>query len=79
MNILTDEGPAKEPLLLTREVAAMFRVHPETIRRWVRTGQLSAVPTPGGRLRRFRSRDISELLRAETAEAVAYTVTEGVA
>ncbi|MEO3892199.1 helix-turn-helix domain-containing protein [Nonomuraea sp. B5E05] len=64
MTILA-EGLAQEQLLLPSEVADVFRVHPETIRRWVRSGRLKAVPTPGGRLRRFRSTHIAELLAAE--------------
>nr|WP_157255102.1 helix-turn-helix domain-containing protein [Nonomuraea typhae] len=55
-------------LLTAEEVAEVYRVNPATIRRWVREGRLKAVPTPGGRLHRFREREIRALL-AEDAQA----------
>ena len=50
-------------LLTTAEVAALCRVSPEAIRRWVRTGVLKAIPLPQGTLR-YRREDIDELLKA---------------
>ncbi|MER7212417.1 helix-turn-helix domain-containing protein [Streptosporangium sp. NPDC000239] len=51
-----------EPLLTVKEVAAVYRVAPRTIQRWAKTGALKAVPTPGGRLQRFRAADVEGLL-----------------
>jgi excisionase family DNA binding protein len=50
-----------DPLLTTGEVAALFRVDPKTVARWVLAGRLSAIKTPGGKLR-FRSSEIEPLL-----------------
>ena len=62
------QAPALEPLLTSEELAATFRVDPGTICRWAREGLLSSVPTPGGRLRRFRASDVRAILA--TPEAV---------
>lgn len=51
-----------DPLLTVKELAAVYRVDPRTIQRWAKSGQLRAVPTPGGRLRRFRAADVEALL-----------------
>lgn len=51
-----------EPLLTVKEVASVYRVDPRTIQRWAKSGLLKAVPTPGGRLRRFRAVDVEALL-----------------
>lgn len=51
-----------EPLLTVKEVASVYRVEPRTIQRWAKTGRLKAVPTPGGRLKRFRAADVEALL-----------------
>ncbi len=48
-------------LMTSSEVAALFRVGRETVTKWVRTGVLDAVSTPGGRYR-FRTSDVRELL-----------------
>lgn len=51
------------PALLTAsEVAERARVSAETVRRWVREGQLPAITLPSGTLR-FRAEDIDALLR----------------
>ena len=44
-------------LLLAREVAELFRVHPDTVSKWAYQGKLPAIRTLGGRLR-FRASDI---------------------
>ncbi|MBV2364696.1 helix-turn-helix domain-containing protein [Streptomonospora nanhaiensis] len=45
-------GTARPPrLYTTTEVARLFRVDPKTVTRWVRTGQLRALRTPGGHAR----------------------------
>lgn len=33
------------------EVAAELRVNPETVRRWIKTGRLAGIVTPGGTYR----------------------------
>jgi excisionase family DNA binding protein len=54
-------------LLSPGEVAALFRVDPRTVTRWVKKGQLpAAVTTPGGH-RRYRRSDIEPFLTANTA------------
>lgn len=53
-----------ERLLLTEEVAVLFRVVPKTINRWAATGRLTSVRTPGGH-RRFRESDVRALLTGE--------------
>lgn len=35
----------------TKEVAALFRVDPKTIKRWIASGKLKASRTPGGHYR----------------------------
>jgi excisionase family DNA binding protein len=39
------------PLVTCREVAALLGVSPETVLRWTRAGQLSAVKLPSGAVR----------------------------
>lgn len=60
----------REPLLTAAEVAAEVRMDPETIRRWVREGKLTAITLPGGH-KRFRREDIEAVLRGEPAGDVA--------
>jgi len=55
-----------EPLLTVRELASVYRVDPRTIQRWAKNGRLKAVPTPGGRLKRFRAADVEALLTDPT-------------
>ena len=35
---------ANQPLLTVDEVAQRLKVHPETVRRWIRAGALRAIP-----------------------------------
>lgn len=53
----------QEPLLTPGEVAALFRVDPKTVTRWVKAGKLSAIRTPGGH-RRYRESEVRVLLEA---------------
>ena len=55
--------PEAEPLLTPREVAALFRVDPKTLVRWVNAGKLTAIRTPGG-TRRFREAEVRALIDA---------------
>ena len=50
-----------QKLLTTGEVAERLAVHPETVRRWVAQGKLSAVRLPSG-VRRYRAADVDRLL-----------------
>lgn len=38
-------------MLTVGEIARILRVHPKTVARWCRTGQLDAMTTPGGHRR----------------------------
>jgi excisionase family DNA binding protein len=44
-----------DPLLTPAEVAAVFKVNPKTVTRWVAAGRLEATKTPGGHSRIRRS------------------------
>ena len=58
-------------LLTQREVAEYFHVTQRTVRRWVATGKLPAVTTPGG-TQRYRRADIEALTATQdVAEATA--------
>lgn len=46
------------------EVAALFRVDPETVRRWVKMGKLRAVMLPSGRVR-VRREDVEAFMTWE--------------
>ncbi|MFC4561834.1 helix-turn-helix domain-containing protein [Nocardiopsis mangrovi] len=50
-------------LWTTAEVADVFRVHPETVMRWTREGRLTAVRTPGRKLR-YRDADVQAFIAA---------------
>ncbi len=49
--------------LTPAEVAAIFRVDPKTVNRWVRTGKLAALRTLGGHCR-FRAGDVMQAFDA---------------
>ena len=53
-----------ERLLTIGEVAALYRVAPKTVTRWLAAGRLTRVSTPGGRPR-VREAEV----RARLAEA----------
>lgn len=58
-------GPAASALLLPKDIADKFRVDVTTVRRWLRTGKLAGIRTPGGQWR-CREGDVQELLSAPT-------------
>lgn len=62
------DSPAPEPLLTPSEVAAVFKVHPNTVSVWAERGRIPSFKTPGGH-RRFRQADVEAFL-ASQAEAV---------
>ncbi|WP_019632775.1 helix-turn-helix domain-containing protein [Actinomadura atramentaria] len=51
-------------LLTTGEVARLFRVSPQTVVRWARTGQIPVVELPGGRVLRYPAVEVRRLLGA---------------
>ena len=57
-----------EALLTPKEVAAVYRVEPRTVQRWAKSGLIESVPTPGGRLKRFRASDVEALLNSPTPQ-----------
>ncbi len=63
-----ESGEAREVLLTSGEVAALFRVDRKTVSRWAKAGRVDSIRTPGGH-RRFRGSEIKALLRgAETRQ-----------
>ncbi len=56
-----------ERILMADEVCEYLRVSDSTLWRWCRDGKITALRTPGGRLR-FRESDVQKVLREE-AEA----------
>jgi excisionase family DNA binding protein len=57
------ESPRETPsdLMTTEETAAYLRVHPDTLRKWVRLGKIPRVPMPGaGKDFRFRRQSLDE-------------------
>ena len=58
---MTTHSLLTEQLLTPKEVAAMFRVEPKTVRLWAKAGKLSALRTLGGH-RRFREAEVRQLL-----------------
>jgi len=57
-----------ERLLTPADVAALFRVDPKTVSRWVLAGRLTAIKTPGGH-NRFRRSEVRALLRGDSEAA----------
>ena len=55
---------AADRLLTPGEVAALFRVDPQTVTRWSQEGRLTCIRTLGGH-RRFRADEVHALLRGE--------------
>jgi excisionase family DNA binding protein len=54
----------RERLLSMAEAAALLKVHPNTLRKWVDEGRVPAVRRPGGGgQRRFEPEAIAELRR----------------
>ena len=53
----------RHPLMVTREVAELFRVTPTTVIRWAEKGRITCSRTIGGH-RRFPREEIEELARS---------------
>ena len=58
-------APAEPGLLTPGEVAAMFRVRPETIVNWARAGKLTSVRTLGGH-RRYVASEVRAILARQS-------------
>lgn len=66
---MTTTAPSEQPTLLTApQVAKRLDVSDETVRRWVKKGQIPHIKLPSGHTR-FREEDIAELLRPTAANA----------
>lgn len=52
-----------EVLYTVDEIAAQLSVHPETVRNWIKTGQLVAVNLGGSAGYRISESDLAEFLR----------------
>ena len=61
MTTISQEQDKKE-LLTIREVADLFGVHPETLRRWDNEGKLKAIRIGELGHRKYRKEDIEQLL-----------------
>lgn len=57
-----EPGSQQKNYFTRAEVAELFEVAPNTVSRWVRTGKLPCVRTPGGR-RRYPIEPILRLVR----------------
>ncbi|MFH1405272.1 MAG: helix-turn-helix domain-containing protein [Patescibacteria group bacterium] len=53
----------KNKLLSVNEVAELFGVHPETVRRWDNDGKLKAIRVGEGGHRKFRREEVERLFR----------------
>lgn len=60
------EKSNKTNLLKVNEVAKLFCVHPDTIRRWESKGLLAAIRHPMNKYRLFRFEDVQRLLEGLT-------------
>ncbi|MFI0454545.1 helix-turn-helix domain-containing protein [Actinomadura sp. 6N118] len=70
MNRLPDQRTEEnDRLLVTEEIAKLFRVEPKTVVRWIKAGRLDAVRTPGGHLRCRESVVQAALRQALAADA----------
>jgi excisionase family DNA binding protein len=56
---------ADPDLMTSGELAVLFKVEPGTVTKWVASGLISSIRTPGGH-HRFRRADVRALLRGET-------------
>ena len=59
-----DNRPETERLMTSAEVAALYRVDPKSVTRWVKEGRLTSVRTPGGH-HRFREDVVRALLEGQ--------------
>src|SRR5210317_2362282 len=57
--------PRVKTYLSTGEAAAIFDVDSDTVLRWIKTGEIPAIRTPGGHYRIHKNVFLSKLLRIE--------------
>jgi excisionase family DNA binding protein len=57
--------PSFEPLLNSDEAAALLKIHPKTLQKMARTGEIAGVQV--GKLWRFRGSQLEEWLRSKIA------------
>ena len=60
---LTDMNVQKEEIYTVDEIAKRLSVHPETVRNWIKNGQLSAINLGGSAGYRITESDLAEFLR----------------
>jgi excisionase family DNA binding protein len=60
-----DSAPGFEPLLDSAEAAALLRIHPKTLQRLARTGEIAGIQI--GRLWRFRASALNRWLERMTS------------
>jgi excisionase family DNA binding protein len=58
-----------EELLTSREVAALLKVEPDTLRKWRQQGRGPRVVSDGQRYVRYRPSDVRAYLEARTEQA----------
>ena len=58
-------NPCFEPLLNSDEAATLLKIHPKTLQRMARNGQITAVQI--GKLWRFRASDLDDWLDSQMA------------
>jgi len=59
--------PQGDRLLISSEVAEMFRVDVKTVNRWVKLGKIPHIRTPGGHSR-FRESEVLAILSGENGD-----------
>lgn len=59
------DGRASQELLRVGQVAALFNVHPNTVRRWSKQGILKGFRVGPRGDRRFRREDVERLMRPD--------------
>jgi excisionase family DNA binding protein len=68
-------GESKTTLLTTREVAGIFHVHPNTIRRWCAQGKIKSFRTGTGGRRQFKREDVAIAFLEKSIQSYLKTLT----
>ena len=56
-------------LLTAEELAEALHVHPETVGRWSRAGEIPYIELPGGKVRKHRRYNLAEVRAARDSAA----------
>ena len=56
-------------ILSLQEAATILKVHPETLRRWDRTGKLPALKLGDRNDRKYKEEDVLNFIKTQTAES----------